>query len=96
MAQDQTRKRQNIASKAAVASTQLWDAVQTLSELSLERAQSGNFADADFDNSTNAYMTPFLVGLLLDTVAPAIKTFMEAPIGGNGAIPRDILLQMRP
>jgi len=94
MAQDQTSKRRNIASKAATAATQLWDAVTTLQDLALERTQSGNFVQADFDGTALAYLTPFLVGLLLDTVTPAIGTFMGAPLGG-GAAPRDILLQMK-
>jgi len=94
-AQDQSNKRRNIASRAVTASTQLWDAVQDLSELSLERVQSGNFVDDDFSGTALTHLTPFLVGLLLDTVGPAVKTFMESQIGGNGAIPRDILIQMR-
>lgn len=95
MAQDQTTKRRNIASKAAIASTQLWDAVTQLQELSLERTQSGNFVDADFDGTSLVYLTPFLVGLLLDTVTPAIVTFMDTALP-SGSVPRDILLQMRP
>lgn len=95
-AQDQTSKRRNIASRAADASTKLWDAVVALQQLSLERAQAGNFVSTDFDGTSLSYLTPFLVGLLLDTVSPAIVTFMSTALPSSGPVPRDIVLQMKP
>lgn len=85
----QTEKRRNIATNTVIAATALWDAFTALQELALERAQAGNFEDADFAETDLIHLTPYLVGVTLDTLVPDLKTFLEA----NSR--RDYLLQLR-
>lgn len=77
MAQDNTQKRRQMAREAIIAATKLWDALQELAELKLERATAGNFVDADFEAGELAHLTPFMIGSLIDTHAPDIKAFVE-------------------
>jgi hypothetical protein len=92
MAQDQTDKRRNIATNAIAYATQLWDALLALKELSEERAIAGNFVDTDFDGTDMKHLTPFMIGSLLDTHAPAIYNFV-ADAGTPARL--DILLEVR-
>lgn len=77
MAQDQTFKRRQLASRAIVAATALWDSLVELHEISQERGVSGNFVDEDFTGSDLAHLTPFMIGSLIDIHAPDIKAFVE-------------------
>lgn len=77
MAQDQTAKRRNIATNAVIHATAVYDHLQALKQLTAERAVAGNFVDADFDGTDLQHLTPFMIGSLLDTHAPAISNFLE-------------------
>ena len=94
-AQDQSRKRQNIATNAVIHATALWDAIQALELLRQERGQAGNFVDADFTESDLIHLTPFMIGSLLDTITPELKTAIEGGSVGANAARKDILLQVR-
>lgn len=92
MAQSLVNKRRNIATNAVIHATQLWDHLQALKGLALERAQAGNFEQTDFDDTDLEHLTPFMIGSLLDTIIPGIAGYVE-----DSANParRDILLQVR-
>jgi len=92
MPQDQTEKRRNIATNAVIHATALWDALVALEELTAERVVAGNFVDTDFDGTDLVHLTPFMIGSLLDTHAPAIKAFVED--AGTPAR-RQVLLEVR-
>jgi hypothetical protein len=94
MAQDQTLKRRGISSRTVVAATKLWDALQELKGLSIERAECGSdFDEADFGPEQDLnHLTPFMVGSFLDTHAPAISAFVE-DVGTPAR--KTLLLQLR-
>jgi hypothetical protein len=94
MAQDITAKRQNVASRAVAAATQIVDALNVLLELKDERAQfNGDFQDSDFAGTALKQLTAAMVGTLFDFVVPSLQTnYLDA---GNGGRNKQILLQVR-
>lgn len=94
MAGDNTAQRQNLASKAVAAVTQLTDALYELQQLSDQRAKFLNpFLDSDFTGTANAQLTAAMIGVLFDAVLPSLLTnYQDAPNGGRN---EQILLQMR-
>ena len=76
-AQNQSAKRQNLASNAVIHATAAVDAIRALAALREERPEAGNFVDADFDGTDLQHLNPFLVGSLLDNVTPALKAVID-------------------
>lgn len=91
MAQSLVSKRRNIATRSVAAATQLWDAFETLQDIALERAQAGNFLQTDFDGTDLEHLTPFMIGVLLDTIVADLNTWMVA----GSPVRRDVFLQVR-
>lgn len=92
-AEDLVPKRQNIATSAVAAATQLRDAIETLKRLKEERSSAGNFADSDFVGTDLKHLTAFDIGALLDTVVPAFDATLQD--AGNGNFNKNILLKVR-
>jgi hypothetical protein len=91
---DNTAQRQNVASKAVVAATQLVDALNTLLALSDQRSKFVSpFVDADFAGTANTQLTAGMMGTLFDFVVPSLNTnYLDA---ANGNRNKQILLQVR-
>jgi hypothetical protein len=78
MAQNFVPKRQDIASKAIEAATNIENALVALQQSSLDLAQTGgNFQDTDFDGTSYEYTNAYNMNVLLQTVTPALAAFLQ-------------------
>lgn len=94
MAQDQTDKRRNLASRAMNASIAFVDALLEMQQIAAERPVAGNFVDADFDGTSLKHMTPAMIGTLIDIVVPNLITnYVDVANGGRN---KQVLNEVRP
>lgn len=91
---DQIGKRLNIASEGEAAVTKFVDALNTLINLSAERAYAGNFLDSDFVNTGDLkHLDAGMIGTLFDFVVPSLlANFNDVANSGRN---KQILLQVR-
>lgn len=97
MAQDLVAKRRRIAGAGVSNATALLDAANGLAIGKLERAQSGNFLDADLETSELQHLTTTNIGLLFDFLTTELNTWLDAKVDGNNGLPsrRELLIQLR-
>ena len=91
---DNTAQRQNVASQAVTAVTQLVDALYTIEKLAAVRSKFVNpFQDSDFAGTANTQLTAAMIGTFFDFVWPSLQTnFLDVADSGRN---EQILLQMR-
>jgi hypothetical protein len=88
MAQDTTGKLKNIAGDATVQAKTILAALILLMHDSAVLAQTGgDFPAGVFNNSNLNYLTEYQANVFLQTVVPALNTFMDSHIGGDTAQP---------
>lgn len=87
MAQDLTKKRQNLATNTVAHATALLDAARALKHITEERTEAGNFEQADFDGTDLEHLTPGMIGQVLDFVVPQLDAELDVEISGGGGFP---------
>lgn len=94
MAGDNTKQRQNVASRTVDAITKLTDAYYVLQQLLDQRNKFVDpFVDEDFTGTANGQLSAAILGQFFDFVIPSLlANYQDSANGGRN---EQIMLQMR-
>lgn len=96
MAQDQSAKRLNLATKCMNSCVTLVDVANDTNEERLEAAQAGNFVQTEFDGTALKHLTPTIIGALTANVFPDFQTWLDQTAYAGGPTRRQLLQQVIP